>query len=167
MTMYTHRDKPPPFEAVWLDDELGEGGCWEPTGRMHRLATDREFLDGPGEEIPVDTPAIADPSHEGKALRHNEGKPMLSLITPEFELEMAKVMTEGAKKYAVDNWRNSLGTVDHDNFRRKSLDSMLRHVNKMRMGEMYDDESGCLHLAHVAVNAMFIATYDEYTGSGE
>ena len=29
MTMYTHRDKPPPFEAVWLNDELDKAGVYQ------------------------------------------------------------------------------------------------------------------------------------------
>ncbi len=94
------------------------------------------------------------------ATRYNNGKPRLSLIDPYFTEELGGVLTMGAIKYDDYNWQKSLNTDDHDNFRNGCVDSLERHVAKMKKGELVDDESGLTHMAHVAANAMFIDYYD-------
>jgi hypothetical protein len=90
---------------------------------------------------------------EDKGLRYNDNKPMMSLITPEFLEELAKVLTMGAVKYHKHNWLKGLSYEE-------TYDSLLRHANAWLSGEMLDKESGLHHMAHVACNAMFLLTYD-------
>lgn len=97
-------------------------------------------------------PAPGDTTANAKApqgLRFNAGKPMLSLIEPSFRTEMGKVLTAGAKKYARDNWKKGIPVQTG------ILDSLERHYAAFLAGEETDAESGCHHMAHVAVNAMF------------
>lgn len=91
---------------------------------------------------------------ETGSLRYNTGKPQMSNIPPEFLLEMAKVMTMGAEKYGKNNWK--LG-----NKMSVPYDSLKRHLYSFVMGETIDDESKCHHLAHLAVNAMFMWYYEK------
>jgi len=102
-----------------------------------------------------------------KALRYNEGKPKIAhwlaslsdenlnaLIeftdwaSPELIIPLIEVMRFGAKKYEKDNWKREMDYVD-------ALDSLCRHVRKMAMGEMIDQESHLEHVGHILCNVLF------------
>lgn len=101
--------------------------------------------------LPHGIPSPGNSEENAKApvgLRFNKGKPMMTCLDPGFLREMAKVMTKGAEKYARDNWRKGLPLAGiHD--------CLLRHELKSIEGDDVDEETGCDHEAHVAVNAMF------------
>lgn len=80
--------------------------------------------------------------------KHDHGKPMMSLIDSEFLTETALVLTFGAVKYDVDNWRKGIPV-------RRLLDATLRHVNAINAGEDADPETGLHHAAHAACELMF------------
>ena len=84
-----------------------------------------------------------------RGIKKDSGKPALDLIDPEFELEMARVLTEGAKKYAVDNWRNGMSIG-------KCMAGIRRHLNAIARGEHIDPEWGLQHAAHAACGVMFL-----------
>jgi hypothetical protein len=84
-----------------------------------------------------------------EALRYNEGKPMLSYFMrsfPKMVEAVARVKEFGANKYDDDNWR--LGNKPDKEY----WDSLFRHLNYHFKGELYDDDSGCLHIAHAVWN---------------
>ena len=83
-------------------------------------------------------------------LKFDDGKPLMGLIPPIAELEMARVLTFGASKYGRENWRHVDGASD------RYLDAMMRHINSYRQGEQNDPESGISHLAHVMCCAAFL-----------
>lgn len=84
-----------------------------------------------------------------EALRYNGDKPRLSLLPSQPLIEIAKVMTVGAKKYATDNWRNG--------FEYRSIyDSLQRHLLAWLEGEDLDKETGLSHLAHAGCNILFL-----------
>jgi hypothetical protein len=95
-------------------------------------------------------PAVA------RGARFNAGKPRISLVDPAFIRDMAAVLTYGAEKYkdvpggGVDNWKKGMPV-------REVLDSGLRHLLSFQECEDCDPESGLPHLAHAAVNLMFVA----------
>lgn len=76
-------------------------------------------------------------------VKHDDGKPDLSLISYEFLEEMAKVRMFGAKKYSRDNWKSGFKVT-------RSCAAALRHVYLFLRGETNDAESGLSHLAHAA-----------------
>lgn len=84
-------------------------------------------------------------------LKYDEGKLRFDLLLPEFTEQMARVMTLGAKKYAENSWQN----VTNGN--KRYLAALHRHLNAWQQGERLDIESGCSHMAHIAINAMFLA----------
>jgi len=87
-----------------------------------------------------------------RAERFNKGKILWDLI-PKYPLEqIAKVMTKGAEKYAPHNWCKGMPWSEVEG-------SLLRHFYAYQSGEDFDEESGLYHMAHVAVNAMFLIDY--------
>lgn len=97
---------------------------------------------------------------EDVTLRHNAGKNKLELIPWEWVVELGKVFTFGAIKYAAWNWTKSVNTQDHDNLREDRMGSALRHFYAYRSGETNDPESGAHHLAHAAWNLLTVMWYD-------
>ncbi len=89
------------------------------------------------------------------AKRYNAGKPELSLIPHDAEAEEARVWMEGAKKYGRNNWKKLWG----EDTVHTVLDSLLRHVNAIKQGEVYDEESRCQHAAHIRCNAAMLIRY--------
>jgi hypothetical protein len=77
---------------------------------------------------------------------------MVSLVESDFILGMAKVLTFGANKYGVENWK--LGDSP-ENIRRYK-DALLRHVLAYTSGELVDPETGLSHAYHAACNLMFL-----------
>ena len=82
------------------------------------------------------------------ALRDNAGKPELAYVLDlRHALEaLAAVFSQGAVKYLPRNWMK--GGKEDDEY----LGAALRHLLKYRNGEDYDQETGCLHMAHVMWN---------------
>ena len=93
---------------------------------------------------------------ENKATRHNEGKPRIGLVPPELMVEVAKVLTFGAKKYDDNNWKKGLPDEN-------CLSSCLRHITSYMAGEEFDSESGLPHLAHAACNLGFMKHFNYLT----
>lgn len=86
-------------------------------------------------------------------IKHDNGKPLISLIEPKFIEGLASVMTQGANKYGRDNWQEC--KEPH-----RYLDALLRHTLKYWDGEKVDTESGKSHLYHIAFNAMALDYLD-------
>lgn len=87
--------------------------------------------------------------HETKTFtKHDTGKLRFDLVDPDWFRAVAEVLTQGAVKYADDNWKQ--GTVD------RYIAALHRHANAVQCGEPADPESGLSHWVHVAVNAMFL-----------
>jgi len=76
------------------------------------------------------------------------GKLQYRLLPPKALREAAEVLTYGASKYAAHSWVN----VESERY----LDALHRHLSARQAGEMFDQESGLLHLAHAAVNILFL-----------
>lgn len=92
------------------------------------------------------------PEADNGALRFNEGKPGYHLFDPAALEAVARVFEYGAKKYAPRNWERGMKwTV--------MFNSLIRHSWAWLRGEEIDPESGCLHMAHVAWNALGLCTY--------
>jgi hypothetical protein len=98
-----------------------------------------------------------------EALRYNEGKPMLSYFMrsfPKMVEAVARVKEFGANKYDDDNWR--LGNKPDKEY----WDSLFRHLNYHFKGELYDDDSGCLHIAHAVWNLCALLELNHQESAG-
>lgn len=85
-------------------------------------------------------------------LKFDDGKPRPDLLSPHFELEVAKVLAEGAKTYGADNWK----LVEYQRY----VAATGRHWLAYRSGEKLDPKSGLSHLAHMAANLSFLFEKD-------
>jgi len=84
------------------------------------------------------------------AIKHDQGKPQISLIPSEAILEMAKGFTYGANKYGRKNYEAGM---NHS----RLLDAALRHLLAVSSGDYTDSESGNSHLSHAMASlAMLI-----------
>ena len=94
----------------------------------------------------------------------NEGKLRPSLILRDmadaFE-ELLKVREMGCGKYDRLNWAEPLqkGEACTKEFLDDNLDSIERHLLAVERGELRDDETNLLHMAHVACRALFAVAY--------
>lgn len=79
------------------------------------------------------------------------GKNRLGLVIGGFALaleQVGRVGTYGAIKYTADGWVSVPGGVD------RYTDAMYRHLLREATGEAADFDTGLLHAAHAAWNAL-------------
>lgn len=88
-------------------------------------------------------------------MKHDEAKPRFDLIPPIAELEVAKVLEYGTRKYDENNWRYV------ENPQARYMAAARRHINAWMQNESYDDESGLPHLAHAITSLMFILELEQ------
>ena len=81
-------------------------------------------------------------------------KPMWELLPLEDVEDIVKVYTAGAKKYGPDRWQNL------DNGFQRYKAAMLRHLVEYEKGNRIDADTGCMHLAQVAWNAIAMLHLD-------
>ena len=89
-------------------------------------------------------------------IKHDTGKPMMSLVEPSFIRGLADVLTFGANKYEKNNWK----LADSEEGRDRIKDAMLRHIYKYLDGQEFDDETGFSHLYHAAFGLMALSYFD-------
>ncbi|MBW1783068.1 MAG: hypothetical protein JRL30_20285 [Deltaproteobacteria bacterium] len=91
-----------------------------------------------------------------KGTKFDTGKPRWSLL-PFFEVEeIVDVLTQGAVKYADDNWMSVKPGKD------RYFSAMMRHISAWKNGERVDPESGRSHLAHAGCCLLFIMWFDNH-----
>ncbi len=88
----------------------------------------------------------------GDAKRFNAGKLRYDLVNPHAHEGMVRVLTSGAEKYGDHNWERGMPWT-------AVLASLKRHLAAIEKGCDYDDESGELHIDHLACNAHFLSAY--------
>ena len=102
-------------------------------------------------------------------MKYDEGKPNLSLVFGGFNkalLDVGYIGTFGARKYTPNGWK------EVENLYERYSSALLRHMfaaMSPRVKDIYDNETGRLHLAHVAWNALALTEhmlkaidYDKY-----
>ena len=86
--------------------------------------------------------------------KFDQGKAPLSMLPWVAIEQIAQVLAYGAHKYGRDNWLQGMKLT-------RVVDAALRHTYKWAWGEDIDEESGLPHLAHAAVNLLFLLTYTQ------
>lgn len=84
-------------------------------------------------------------------IKHDKGKPEPQLVIHGFRnalLEVSKVATFGANKYAEGNW------AFVENGYKRYTNAMLRHYLNEHAADSKDPETGLLEAAHIAWNAL-------------
>jgi hypothetical protein len=83
------------------------------------------------------------------ANKHDIGKPRASLLPFHAMNDVLAVLEFGAAKYGDHNYRTGMRFS-------RCFDAAIRHLWAWARGEENDMESGLPHLAHAAVNCLFI-----------
>lgn len=78
----------------------------------------------------------------------------MELLSREALVQIAQVLTFGAKKYEAQNWRKGLAWS-------RVLGAALRHLMAFNDGEDKDPETGLSHLAHLGCCTMFLLEYEK------
>ena len=91
---------------------------------------------------------------EGSALKFDQDKLPLNLLSTEAMNQTAAVLKFGAQKYAEHNWRNGFKWS-------RPLAAAMRHLTAFNDGEDKDPESGLSHLAHAACCIMFLLEFEK------
>ena len=92
-------------------------------------------------------------------MKYDEGKPNLSLVFGGFNkalLDVGYIGTFGARKYTPNGWK------DVESLYERYSSALLRHMfaaMSPRVKDIYDNETGRLHLAHVAWNALALTEH--------
>lgn len=108
--------------------------------------------------------ACAGATQTALGAKHDSGKllfrPLMNGLAASLRVVSA-VLTYGAKKYQEDSWQ------DVPDAKCRYENALYRHQNE-RAEDMFDKESGLLHSAHVACNALFVLYFDikEHLASG-
>ena len=90
----------------------------------------------------------------GTALKFDENKLPLHLLSTEAMNQTAAVLAFGAEKYAAHNWRKGFAWS-------RPLAAAMRHITAFNAGEDKDPESGLSHLAHAACCIMFLLEFEK------
>lgn len=85
--------------------------------------------------------------------RLDAGKNRLELLPFDGLAAVGDVLTVGANKYADRNWEKGMKWS-------RVAGSLIRHLARRMVGETHDPETGLLHTAHIACNALFLLTYE-------
>lgn len=93
-----------------------------------------------------------DKSALGTGVKFDQNKLRYDLIPVRPMAQIAEVFTMGARKYKDRNWEKGMQWS-------RPIAALERHFQAFKGGEDHDPESGLLHLAHVAVNAMFLMEF--------
>lgn len=95
------------------------------------------------------------PEERNQKIKADAGKPRLSLVPMQIMRDIAVAREYGLNKYgSADSWKE----VDRERY----VDAMLRHaVAYAENPEGVDEESGLLHLAHLACNVAFLCEMDK------
>lgn len=99
--------------------------------------------------------------HDGTPLdpKTGAGKPLLAGLPWAALTEVARVLDFGAGKYGRDSWKRSVLSDDAgvaEEAHLKYASAALRHIAADLDGEVVDEESRLLALAHAACNLLFL-----------
>lgn len=84
--------------------------------------------------------------------KFDETKTRVDLLSTPALTEIAKVLTFGAEKYGVNNWREGMDWS-------RLQAAALRHLFAFMEGEDRDQETDLPHLAHLGCCVMFLLEY--------
>ena len=92
-----------------------------------------------------------------EGLKYDNGKNRMGLVLQGFSnalWEVGRVGTFGAKRYGANNWQHL------ENPKERYMDALCRHLFKHLQGEKVDEESGLLHLSHLAWNSLCLLEFE-------
>lgn len=142
----------------------------ELSGRPFTQRDDGLWENRVGTVVQVVEPVAPAPATPDQAFKADDGKPNWFLLMSGKGCAAAlagvvrvlsfavRPVAKGGKGYTEHSWR------EVPNARERYEAALYRHLNKLSLGELVDDESGESHWDHVATNALFLS---ELTKAGK
>lgn len=129
-----------PEHAEWENNTLRCPNCELDTGANNLMESLKPVLKDLDKELVL-------------GAKYDQDKYRPELLSTIALVEISKVLTFGAKKYADHNWRKGISYS-------RLLGACLRHVFAYLGGESKDPETGLSHLAHASCCLIFILDYE-------
>ena len=117
------------------------------------VSTDVNTAKYPADDGPLDKNQLKQLTG-GTAIKFDQNKLPLHLLSTEAMNQTAAVLAFGAQKYAEHNWRNGFDWS-------RPLSAAMRHITAFNAGEDRDPESGLSHLAHAACCIIFLLEFEK------
>jgi len=112
-------------------------------------------IDPKPQNIPFDWSKLSIASSTvGGAMKFDDNKLPVNLLSTEALNQTAAVLKFGADKYHAHNWRDGFAWS-------RPLAAAMRHIMAYNDGEDKDPESGLSHLAHAACCIMFLLEFEK------
>ena len=93
-------------------------------------------------------------ANHGSAVKFDQDKLPLNLLSTEALNQTAAVLKFGAQKYAEHNWRKGFAWS-------RPLAAAMRHLTAFNDGEDKDPESGLSHIGHAMCCLMFLLEFEK------
>lgn len=93
------------------------------------------------------------PDPKTGALKADGNKLRYDLIPAGPLKEVVKILTYGSLKYADRNWEQGMKWS-------RPFGAAMRHLWAWWGGETHDEDTGCSHVAHAAVNLLFLLEFE-------
>ena len=87
-----------------------------------------------------------------KGRKNDQAQLPLHLVPPEAIIAAARVLQHGAQKYAERNWERGISCE-------RVIAAAQRHLLSAQAGEVYDAETGEMHLSHALCELMLAVTF--------
>ena len=92
---------------------------------------------------------------KNKGTKFDTGKLRWDLLPIEQIESVVKVITDGAKVYGDNNWK------EVENAKERYFAALMRHIVKWRKGEILDKDTKSPHLAHALCNLIFLLEFEK------
>jgi hypothetical protein len=93
--------------------------------------------------------------NDNEGTKHDEEKPRTDLLPIDPMMDIAEILTFGAKKYSDRNWEKGIKWS-------RVYGALLRHMFAWWKGQDLDPETGKSHLAHAGCCIMFLLQYSKH-----
>jgi len=87
-----------------------------------------------------------------QGIKHDQDKIRMDLVPWDVVVEIAKILTFGAKKYADRNWEKGFNWS-------RVYGALMRHLTFWFQGQDADPETGRSHLAHAGCCLFFLLAF--------
>lgn len=90
--------------------------------------------------------------NETQGIKHDQDKIRMDLVPWDVVVEIAKILTFGARKYADRNWEKGFNWS-------RVYGALMRHLTLWFQGQDTDVETGRSHLAHAGCCLFFLLAF--------
>lgn len=141
------------FVKVLMNNDL-QTITWVKTKHIYHISLDGEYYNNEFEQVMETTKD----SNNQESIKNDfkDDKLRWDLLPMEEIEDIVRVYHAGAKKYGPNNWQNL------DNGFERYRAAAARHLMEYLKGERVDADTGCLHLAQYAWNAIAMLWYDKH-----